>query len=282
MANQGWSTLEVELIVADYFAMFRSELENKPYNKSEHRRNLSQHLNKRSDASIEKKHQNISAVLVSFDMPYISGYKPLFNYQRSLLPEIVSNYLKQNRMYMDLFDRSVNRASSAKTYTDFSKVLVSPPNDDKKKINKVSEESKQYSPNKVNYLEKEADNISLGDAGEKFVISYERERLIRAGKERLADKIEQVSETRGPYAGFDILSFDENGKDRYIEAKTTNYAINTPFFITPNEIRLSKEKADSYFLYRVFRYESDPQIFTLQGNIEDHCELRPFTYRAFL
>lgn len=78
-------------------------------------------------------------------------------------------------------------------------------------------------------MEREARNQLLGEAGEEFVIRYERARLIQAGKDSLADRIEQVSSTVGPSAGFDILSFEENGSDRYIEAKTTKYGKNTPF-----------------------------------------------------
>ncbi|WP_413766517.1 DUF3883 domain-containing protein, partial [Vibrio vulnificus] len=87
-----------------------------------------------------------------------------------------------------------------------------------------------YNPGGINYLEREARNQSLGEAGEQFVLNFERARLIKAGKDSLADRIEQVSVTVGPSAGFDVRSFEENGTDRYIEAKTTKYGKNTPFF----------------------------------------------------
>ena len=77
-----WSHEEVEAIVADYFKMLDNELRGIHYNKTEHRRALSILLNTRSDGSIERKHQNISAVLIDQGFPYIAGYKPLRNYQQ--------------------------------------------------------------------------------------------------------------------------------------------------------------------------------------------------------
>jgi len=132
----------------------------------------------------------------------------------------------------------------------------------------------------VNYLEREAQNQRLGDAGEQFVINFERSRLIHAGKEALAERVEQVSVTVGPSAGFDIRSFDENGTDRFIEAKTTKYGKSTPFFITPNELEFSRENSDRYFLYRIFRFRTAPRLFALHGYLEDQCTLKPAQYLA--
>ena len=49
---------------------------------------------------------------------------------------------------------------------------------------------------KVDYLRQEAANASLGAAGELFVLEFERARLLAVGKDRLAGKVEHVSETR--------------------------------------------------------------------------------------
>ncbi|MCP4722288.1 MAG: DUF3883 domain-containing protein [Desulfobacteraceae bacterium] len=92
---------------------------------------------------------------------------------------------------------------------------------------------------KINYLEKEAANIAQGSAGEKFVLKYERTRLESIEKFNLADRIEQVSETKGDWTGYDIRSFDDNGNDSFITVKTTRYGIDTPFFVTKNELGFS-------------------------------------------
>jgi len=79
-----WSKKEVEAAVTDYFVMLANELREEPFNKAEHNRALQQKLNNRTRASIERKHQNISAVLIELGYPYIDGYKPLGNYQELL------------------------------------------------------------------------------------------------------------------------------------------------------------------------------------------------------
>lgn len=58
---EAWSKKEVEIIVQDYLSMLESEILCISFNKAEHRRNLRRLLNNRSEGSIERKHQNISA-----------------------------------------------------------------------------------------------------------------------------------------------------------------------------------------------------------------------------
>jgi len=102
-----WSHEEVEAIVADYFNMLDNELRGIHYNKTEHRRALSILLKTRSDGSIERKHQNISAVLIDQGFPYIAGYKPLRNYQQ-LLYDIVSNRLTNSTNLVNFVREQVN------------------------------------------------------------------------------------------------------------------------------------------------------------------------------
>jgi hypothetical protein len=99
--GQPWTAYEVELLVADYFEMLRAELAGEPYSKAEHNRALRPKLNDRSKPSIEYKHRNISAVLIGLGQPYIDGYKPARNIQRSLLPQAVGEYLVRHPEFFD-------------------------------------------------------------------------------------------------------------------------------------------------------------------------------------
>lgn len=281
MANN-WSDSEVEAAVADYFNMLRLELTGHKYNKTEHRRALKEKLDNRSDGSVELKHQNISAVLIEMGIPYIDGYKPRFNYQRSLLPTAVADYLKSNPQIQQLFAADSEAVPQIPTVEDFLSAWEVPPVPDDRKAPDAAEPKAIYNPCRVNYLERESRNRSLGEAGEQFVVNFERARLIRTGRESLAERIEQVSATVGPSAGFDIKSFEENGTDRFIEAKTTKYGKNTPFFVTPNELRFSRENASNYFLYRLFRFRESPRLFTLHGYVKDSCILEPSEFIARL
>jgi len=276
-----WSDNEVELAVADYFRMLRLELTSQKYNKTSHRRALMEQLNNRSDGSVELKHQNISAVLIEMGIPYIDGYKPRFNYQRSLLPAAVADYLKSNPQFQQLFAKDSEATPQIPSVEDFLSAWEAPPTPVDRRTPAQSEPRAIYNPGGINFLEREARNQLLGEAGEQFVINFERARLIRAGRESLADRIEQVSATVGPSAGFDIKSFEDNGSDRFIEAKTTKYGKSTPFFISPNELQFSRNNSSRYYLYRLFRFGPSPRLFTLNGLVEEQCTLEPSEYMAW-
>ena len=61
--------------------MLARELRGETFNKAAHNRALRQHLDDRSRGAVERKHQNVSAVLIALGFPYIDGYKPLGNVQ---------------------------------------------------------------------------------------------------------------------------------------------------------------------------------------------------------
>ncbi|MBE0644170.1 MAG: DUF3883 domain-containing protein [Bacteroidetes bacterium] len=277
---RNWSISEVQAAVEDYFDMLRLELTGKKFNKTEHRKSLLPRLDHRSEGSVELKHQNISAVLIEMGAPYISGYKPRANYQRKLLPQVVAEYLRNNPHFQTLFHSDSDFTPIVPSVGDILSRMEKPPVPAKRRPRVVTDVPSRFSPVRINYLEREAQNLSLGEAGERFVINYERARLIHAGKDGLADRIEQVSSTIGPSAGYDIRSFELNGSDRFIEAKTTKYGKETPFFVTPNELRFSERHASRYRLYRVFGFRMEPHLFTLSGHLEDQCTLEAFLFLA--
>ncbi len=139
----------------------------------------------------------------------------------------------------------------------------------------VHESGEPYAARTVNYLEREAANMALGKAGELFVVNFEKARLASVGKERLMDRVEHVAVTQGDGLGFDVRSFEANGDDRLIEVKTTRFGIDTPFFVTSNELRFSSSHSDRYHLYRVFRFSRGPRLFSCQGYLEDYARLEP-------
>jgi hypothetical protein len=65
------------------------------------------------------------------------------------------------------------------------------------------------------YLEREALNQSLGLAGDKFIVEYEQWRLVRLGQQRLADSVQHMSQSRGDGLGYDILSYEQDGRERF-------------------------------------------------------------------
>ncbi len=131
-----------------------------------------------------------------------------------------------------------------------------------------------------NYLEAEARNQSLGRAGEELALRFEHERLWRAGKKKLAERIEHVARTKGDYLGYDILSFEVNGQERLIEVKTTAFGAMTPFFASRNEVEFSESRDAEYQLYRLFNFRRQPKLFALGGAVSRSCRLEPIQYSA--
>ncbi len=276
-----WSREEVEATVADYLDMLHAERRAEAYSKTEHRRRLQRLLHDRSDSAIERKHMNISAILHELGFPSIDGYKPYRNYQ-GLLREVVIDRLAGRPDLVGLVSREVERPAEVPSVPDVLSSLVSPPT-------RVTPRSLRENPWKrtraraaptLDYLEREARNRALGEAGELFAIRFEQERLARAGQERLASKIEHVARTRGPSDGFDVLSFETTGEDRLIEVKTTRYGAETPFYLSPNELAVSEDRSAQYQLYRVFRFGPEPKLFQLPGAVSQSCRLLPSQYVA--
>ena len=248
--SSDWSQEEVAATVAAYLRMLTMELGGQTFNKSEHRRALNVMLPNRSDSAIEFKHGNISAVMVELGYPYIKGYQPRRNFQRSALFEEVIQQIMARPQLDDAAEKAVELPAVVPLVESFDGVKVEPP-----RLEWKVRERDVYHPGTLShrdYLAREARNESLGLAGEEFVVLYERWRLIRCGKGGLADRIEHTAKARGDGAGYDILSFEEDGRERFIEVKTTAYAKGTPFFVSDNELSFANAHADDFRLYRLF------------------------------
>src|SRR5580704_13432166 len=93
-SGTNWQDDELDLIVADYFAMLTADLSGQAYVKSRHSAALMAKIG-RSHRSVEFKHQNISAVLDELGMPWIPGYKPKRNYQNAIF-DAIDRYLSRS------------------------------------------------------------------------------------------------------------------------------------------------------------------------------------------
>ena len=216
--SENWKSEEVEAAVADYFDMLSKELRGETYNKAEHNRRLQQLLQgRRPKGSIERKHQNISAILIELGFPYINGYKPLGNYQH-LLRAVVDDRLAAAETLRERVAFMVAAPERALSSSEgILPSLVAPPLREKKELRVREKDRTERMYGFRNYLEIEARNHTLGLAGETMVLHFEHERLWKAGKRKLAERLEHVSMTKGDYLGYDIHSFEEDGRDRIIE-----------------------------------------------------------------
>lgn len=275
-----WSRLEVEACVADYLSMLTLELNGQRYNKTEHADALMQRLDARSRQSIEFKHCNISAVLLALGYPYINGYKPRGNYQGMLL-DVVEAQAQARTDLQEAAQAAVLRPAAAIANGDDEAAWVSTPRPARIR-EPPANYAPRFSPAKRDYLAQEARNRSLGRAGELFVLELEARRLHLAGRKALSERIEHVAATQGDGLGFDVLSFEEDGRERLIEVKTTAFGELTPFYVSRNELARSKADANCYQLYRVFGFRNRPRLFSVPGAIDVSCELEAATYLARL
>lgn len=275
-----WSREEVEAAVSDYFDMLAMELREEPFNKAEQNRNLQKLLNGRTKGAIEKKHQNISAVLIELGYPYIDGYKPLPNYQRLLRNVIEERLAGAVNLQQAAAAAVETEVSEAPHVDDVLSILVEPPSQEPESRLLYDKPSPMRKPVRRNYLEIESRNRSLGQAGEKLVIEFEQQRLWRAGKKDLANRIEYVANTQGDHLGFDISSFELDGRDRLIEVKTTRFGALTPFFASRNEVGVSESRNEHYQLYRLYNFTRQPKMFTLGGSLRETCRLEPIQFSA--
>lgn len=277
--SDDWSKAEVRAIVDDYLSMLAMELGRQPYSKTEHRRTLKPRLKARTDGSIERKHQNISAALIEMGFPYVAGYKPLANYQQ-LLFDVIAEMLLERADLPTLAQREVTAVvDTPRAPPNALSALVEPPRPAERHTAR-SPAAEYRTRLGVDYLALEARNRSLGSAGEHFVAEFEAARLRHLGKPQLAATIEIVSEIRGDGAGYDVLSFEKSGKERFIEVKTTGFGKETPFFVTRNELSFSIDHSSEFQLYRLFQFRAQPKLFALGGRLDTACTLDPAQYVA--
>jgi len=271
--GQDWSDREIDLIVADYFEMLRQELAGERYNKTERRRALQQFVG-RSDGSIEFKHQNISAVLRELSLPWIWGYKPAKNYQKTALPAGIERYLDAQPSFVSAEAPlpSAGLAESAIIYLNPAPQIV---NSEPGTTAEMRRLVRKFDP-----AARDARNRALGKQGEKKVLEDECARLRLWGRADLARKVEWTSEERGDGAGYDIRSFDARGRERLLEVKTTTGTRTTPFFISENEFSFSEERPDAFRLVRLYQFGHEPGGFELRPPLDKSVNLKPTNYRA--
>lgn len=269
--GEDWNEQEIDLIVADYFAMRDMELRGESFVKT-HRNAALQNLTGRSKGSIEFKHQNISAVLEALGQPWIAGYKPMRNFQRALL-ESVERFLQSRPMETALFLPQSNIvADQGVLFIGQAPQKIERP-----------EESNPHLARLVRKFDpalRDERNRQLGKLGEERVFHSECARLAAAGRDDLASKVRWVAQEDGDGAGFDVLSFTERGDERFLEVKTTPGGEQTPFYISSNEKKFSEERQDAFRIFRLYDFARVPKAFEIAPPLESALILETANYKA--
>lgn len=140
-----------------------------------------------------------------------------------------------------------------------------------------------FSGRHIDFAESDDRNRQLGKTGEELVLEFEKNTLIKTGRSDLAEKVIHTSVVEGDGAGYDILSFNTDGENKYIEVKTTSGGASTPFYITLNELNFSREKSENYYLYRVYELNSKDKagkFYLFKGSLFDHFNLEAIQFKV--
>ena len=275
MSKEAWTDEENDLIVADYFAMLADDIRGRTYSKTEHRRRLLPVLQNRSEGSIEFKHQNISAVIKGLGEDWIPGYKPAVNFQKALI-DAVARWLAVNPKWLSRAPERGNTDGMA----DAAKLWIGPAPTLSNQPPPQELEQMLHIARKFNVAERDERNRSLGRAGEERVLAHERATLGTAGRGDLAGRIRWVSEEDGDGAGYDIASFEPDGRPRLIEVKTTNGWERTPFHISRNELAISDQRRAEWCLFRLWNFSRAPNAFELRPPLDAHVCLMVTSFQA--
>jgi hypothetical protein len=228
--------------------------------------------------SIKNKIYNVSACFAALDLPYLENLTPRFNFQRELLDDVQTAAAK-NAELLDELARLPSRRTGAAAVVPSSDALVTPPVLTADAARFMGRARIQRGP--IDFIGREQANAALGLAGEEWVVAYERRRLAEAGRADLAKEVRHVSVVDGDGAGYDVRSFDPRSeRQRLIEVKTTRSGILTPFYLTRNEVDVSKAAPESFSLYRVHCFGLRTRVYWLDGSLDRTCDLAAMSFRA--
>lgn len=281
MASEPWSDEENAIIVADYFDMLRKEIAQEDFVKAEHNRGLQAHLTKRSRGSIEYKLQNISAVMLGLGQPWIIGYKPASQFQMSLIDAVLAQLDRQTDWF-SIPKATPDRKQKASVVRDPGTLWIGTPPTFSNEPPPVDLETMAAIARRYDVASRDEANRKLGEAGEEYVLEYEKENLTRSGRQDLAKQIVWTSKQEGDGAGFDIASFEPDGSRRLLEVKTTNGWNRTPFHITRNELAVANREREAWHLIRLWNFARTPEAFAIRPPLEAHVALTPTTFLASL
>lgn len=195
-------------------------------------------------------------------MPFDSEDMQMSNTRSEpLITQRIGNVVSHQRDNICVYDNSyvIDKTTRPATWTILTGLQS------KGTLNKIShhevEKRKQrrhFNPQKVDWQSVNQRRSELGRLGEKFVVRFETGIVCNFAPFDTG-RIVHLSEEQGDGAGFDIVSLNPDGTDKFIEVKTTVGPASTPFYMSENErmyFVLNRYENNS-FIYRVFNFDQD-------------------------
>jgi hypothetical protein len=133
-------------------------------------------------------------------------------------------------------------------------------------------------PRKVDWSALNQKGAVTGMKGEDVALAIEQEYLRSVGRKDLADRVSNHAQTKGDGLGYDILSFFVDGREKYIEVKSTTGALKTSFYLSKNELGFLGEHKDNAFLYRVSLQNGDASLRVFTAAEVEQQEIAPVQF----
>jgi hypothetical protein len=264
-----WTLEQCEITADSYFKCLEKKLQQEPYNRAAACREVAARIG-RTEGAVDYKFQNIDAVLLKHGLPrMMNGVAE--NIQRLLEFVVLDPLARRSAAFGAVAEHIPTVPGGQNVFVPVPQMFPS---------NRKAVDDTKGPRIQIDFAGRDARNRKLGYSGEEWVVALEQQRLKDRGFSALAEAVRWTAKDDGDGLGYDILSFDEQGQEKYIEVKTTNAGATTPFFITPNELAFADQSGAASCLYRVFDFGGEPKIFVLEGPLTTKLQLETRVYSA--
>jgi len=185
-------------------------------------------------------------------------------------------FIKENLVYYDkLIEVAWGKSEPKEVFKNFIRKQQRPESN----LKDLPNLNPSFKGENKDFVKESINNKDLGDTGEQLVVENEIRILKEAGYENLSKQVKTVKDGNG----YDVLSFDIEGNEKYIEVKTTRGRSLTPFYYTINELLFAKQNPESYSIYRLYNYDEESN--TADYYIIDDLEsilMQEMTFKVYL
>lgn len=153
----------------------------------------------------------------------------------------------------------------------------------KKEVIEIAPLEKLYrTPRKIDWEKLNKTKAITGLKGEEIVIELEKDYLKSINRLDLAEKVKHVSKEIGDGLGYDVLSYFSDGKEKYIEVKSTIQSRGNSFYLSRNELDFLKRNKHQAHIYRLFNVNSNNEETFLSVHLAEDIlsfnEITPIQY----
>ena len=123
-------------------------------------------------------------------------------------------------------------------------------------VRKKQDRTRRFYARRIDFAALNEKKAEAGRAGERLVLADQKKKVAQSDPS-MVKYIRHVSQTEGDGAGYDIGSFDGDGRVLYIEVKATKGGRETPFYMSSTEYAFYELHKDNYVIARVYGLTAD-------------------------